>query len=152
MKASVPFALLGVLASVGPALSAGKLACEVLYRASCAPDQCEPIDSDPTQPIDVQIALSADHTQLTYTEAGMRQTARVHEDKLGKGYSLITGGPLDWPRYDDSKGGPGRKLGGVAIVLQPQGEDLYFSWRVKYLGTSEAQEYEDVLYGACFPR
>ncbi len=130
----------------GTALSADRLACRVLYRFACTPDQCLPIDSDLAGPV-VQIVLSGKH--LTYTEGGKSWAAVVRDRRLGKGYRIITGGPIDWPRYGAAEGDPGRGLGSVAIVVQPQGKELFFSWRVKYLGTSAEQESEDVLYGDC---
>ena len=149
MKRLIPLALVCLLGSSGAVLSADRLTCRVLYRFACTPDQCLPIDSGAIGPADVQIVLSADGKQLRYTEAGKSQTVAVRFDRFGKGYGVIAGGPLDWPRYGERAGDPGHGLGGVAIVLQPQGSETFFSWRVKYLGTSAEQESEDVLYGDC---
>jgi hypothetical protein len=124
---------------------AATLNCRVLYRITCAPDLCSPMDKVihhiPQIPR-IKIIISTSRKRLTFIERGKARTAAISVKRLPHGLRLVTG-RIHWPSYDgDRKGHP---LGRVRMIF----DGMAYYWRVGYLGTGEAQEYEDVLIGDC---
>lgn len=129
----------------GGGAAAAALNCRVLYRVTCAPDLCSPmdkvVDHIPQIP-KISIVISANRKRLTYTELERALTVAISVKRLPNGIHLVSG-KINWPAYEgDRKGHP---LGKIRMIFD--GASYY--WRVGYLGTSEAQENEDVLIGDC---
>jgi hypothetical protein len=133
------------LALTGEGASAAALNCRVLYRITCAPDLCSPmdkvVDHIPQIP-SIRIIISANWKRLSYIERGKMRTAAISVKRLTNGIRLVTG-RIHWPSYDGDR--DGHPLGRVRMIF----DGMAYYWRVGYLGTSEAQEYEDVLIGDC---
>jgi len=145
-------ARLGMLAIglVAPILTAHseELNCRVLYRITCAPDLCSPLDKvvDQVPQIPkIQIAISADRKTLTYTEQDKKQSVAINVAALSNDVRLVTG-KINWPTYErapgDSKTAP---LGAVHMLFN----GMSYYWRVYFLGVNASQEYEDILIGDC---
>lgn len=128
--------------------AATPLKCRVLYRIACAPDLCSPMDKaihgTPQMP-NIQIIISANRKKLTYIEHRKVRKAAISVKRLPNGLRLVSG-KMRWPSYErgplDSKN---RLLGRIRMVF----DGTTYYRRVGYLGTSEAQEYEDILVGDC---
>ena len=137
-----------VLSLLATPAGASELNCRVLYRITCAPDLCSPLDKvvDHVPQIpDIQITISADRKQMTYVEEGKAQKAAISVETLSNGIRLVSG-KIDWPSYADETGqGDTTTFGLVNMVF----EGLNYYWRVGYVGKDESQEYEDVLIGDC---
>lgn len=148
MRYLATFTIAAATALAATPASAKELTCRVLYRITCAPDLCSPLDKvveQVPQIPKIEIKISGDRHVLTYVEAGRRQTVPIKVKSLGNNIRLVTG-KIDWPSYErapgDSKTAP---LGTVNMLFQ--GMEYY--WRVRFTGINESQEYEDILIGDC---
>jgi hypothetical protein len=136
------------MCATAPVASAADLSCRVLYRISCAPDLCSPldkvIDQVPELP-KIEITISANRQSMTYVQDGKKQTVPIKVSVLSNNVRLVTG-KINWPSYErapgDSKTAP---LGNVNMLFN----NMNYYWRVGFTGNNASQEYDDILIGDC---
>jgi hypothetical protein len=128
--------------------AASKLECRILYRMTCAPDLCSPMDkvvNETPQIPRIRIVISANRKRLTYIEGKTVRKAVISVKRLRDSLRLVSG-KIRWPSYERGVLGSRKApLGRVRMIFD--GTSYY--WRVGYLGTNESQEYEDILIGDC---
>ena len=107
------FCIMVIALVFAQAAAAAPLKCRVLYRLTCAPDVCTPIDkmgSDGPQIPNIQIVISTNRRRLTYVERGRKRSAAISVKRLGKDLRLVSG------RFDGPHMNGGRPTAGSACL------------------------------------